>query len=115
MSKTHNAGLKPVDLHVLLALRRGARHGYGLIEDLAEQSEGRLRIAPGSLYAALQRLLDWAWIVECSVSDKQSGGPPRRSYQLSRAGERVLAIELDRLRRLVALGDRRLEPSRGRT
>ncbi|HVS64247.1 MAG TPA: PadR family transcriptional regulator [Thermoanaerobaculia bacterium] len=96
------AALKPVDLHVLLALRAGDRHGYGLVQDLEEQSAGRLRLAPASLYTVLQRLLDWGWIEEADVPLVASAGPPRRLYRLTGAGAAALGAETERLRDLLA-------------
>ena len=99
------AALKPVDLHVLLALRAGDRHGYGLVQDLEEQSAGRLRLAPASLYTVLQRLLDWGWIEEAdtaSAGPAASAGPPRRLYRLTGTGVAVLEAETERLRDLLA-------------
>ncbi|HVS16434.1 MAG TPA: PadR family transcriptional regulator [Thermoanaerobaculia bacterium] len=101
-SAATSAALKPVDLHVLLALRAGDRHGYGLVQDLEEQSGGRLRLAPASLYTVLQRLLDWDWIEEADTETTTSGGPPRRVYRLTDAGSAALDSETERLRDLLA-------------
>jgi DNA-binding PadR family transcriptional regulator len=101
--------LKPVDLHVLLALRSGSRHGYGLVQDLERQSDGRLRLAPASLYTVLQRLLDWGWIAEDDgAATGDSGGPPRRTYRLTDPGAAALEAETERLRDLLSRLD---EPS----
>jgi len=108
--------VKPVDLYVLLALRGGARHGYGLVRDVEEQSGGRLRLAPASLYNVLQRLLDWGWIEEDADEESEdpsfSGGPPRRAYLLSELGHSVLDAERVRLREVLGLLDSRPDGTR---
>ena len=50
--------LKPADLHILLALSKSPRHGYGLMQDVETESSGEVRLELGSLYRLLARLLD---------------------------------------------------------
>ena len=50
--------LKPTDLHILLALVDGSRHGYGIMKDVERESAGDLRLKIGSLYRLLSRRLD---------------------------------------------------------
>lgn len=94
--------LKPVDLLVLMTLSRGERHGYGIVADIAEQTEGRIRLVPGNLYAVLQRLEGVGLLTESprrpapDLDDRR-----RRYYGITPFGRRVLAAEAERLRRLV--------------
>lgn len=94
--------LKPIDLLVLMTLSRGERHGYGIVRDIAEQTEDRIRLVPGNLYAVLQRLESVGLLAESSkrpapdLDDRR-----RRYYAITPFGHRVLAAEAERLRRLV--------------
>jgi DNA-binding PadR family transcriptional regulator len=94
--------LKPVDLLVLMTLSRGTRHGYGIVTDIADQTEGRIRLVPGNLYAVLQRLEGIGLLTESArrpapdLDDRR-----RRYYAITPFGRRVLAAEAERLRRLV--------------
>jgi DNA-binding PadR family transcriptional regulator len=95
--------LKPVVFQVLLSLVDGERHGYGIVQDIAERSSARLQIEPGNLYRTLRFMLDEALIEE---SDRRP--PPgedderRRYYRITRFGARVAAAEAARLAELVA-------------
>jgi DNA-binding PadR family transcriptional regulator len=42
--------------HILVALAEGERHGYSIMQDLDTRTGGKLRVGPGTLYAALKRL-----------------------------------------------------------
>ncbi|HEU4628406.1 MAG TPA: PadR family transcriptional regulator [Gemmatimonadaceae bacterium] len=95
--------LKTDVLLLLLALRDGERHGYALLREVAERSEGTVRLQTGALYRRLERLLDDGLVEE---SDRrpapEADDERRRYYRLSPLGAAVLAAELDRLGRLVA-------------
>jgi len=88
----------PAALHILMVLAEGERHGYGIKQALENQTEGRLRLGPGTLYEALYRLADTGWIEE--VED--SGAPQRRRvYRITAAGRRALRAELAQLETIV--------------
>ena len=95
--------LKPVVFQVLLSLVDGERHGYGIVQDIAERSSARLQIEPGNLYRTLRFMLDEDLIVE---SDRRP--PPgedderRRYYRITKLGARVASAEASRLAELVA-------------
>ena len=54
----HFLPLSPAALHILLALASEDRHGYGIMREIARQSDGRYKLGPGTLYDNLQKLLD---------------------------------------------------------
>ena len=56
--------LAPATLHILLALAGEDLHGYGIMQEVARQSDGRYRLGPGTLYDNLQKLLDAALVEE---------------------------------------------------
>ena len=94
--------LKPVELQLLLALAEQERHGYGLVQAIAEGTDGLVRLEPGNLYRVIRRLLDRGLVAESErrpahdLEDER-----RRYYRLTPLGGRVLAAEVRRLRALV--------------
>lgn len=97
----HFLPLKPVDLELLLALADQALHGYGLVQAISEHTGGLLVLDPGNLYRVIKRLLADGLIAEADP-EATDAGERRRYYRITGLGGRVLAMELDRLRRLVA-------------
>lgn len=95
--------LKSHEFHVLVALADEPLHGYEMAQRMDEDSEGRVQMMPGNLYAILQRLGDEGLIQPLASSPR---GPDddsrRRYYELTPAGRRVLASEGLRLERLAA-------------
>lgn len=92
--------LKPVDLELLLALADEDLHGYGLVQAISEHTNGLVVLDPGNLYRVVKRLLADGLIGE-SDRASQVEGERRKNYRITPLGGRVLAMELDRLRRLV--------------
>ena len=88
-------------MYLLLALLDGENHGYALMRLVDEQSQGAVRMGPGTLYGTLNRLLLDGLIVETTEDSDRSGHERRRYYRLTHDGDRVARIELDRLRTLV--------------
>ena len=96
----HFLPLKPVDLELLLALADGDLHGYGLVQAISEHTDGLLVLDPGNLYRVIKRLLAEGLITESDRSTTDAG-ERRKYYRITPLGGRVLAQEIDRLRRLV--------------
>src|SRR5246127_4204765 len=92
--------LSPATLHILLSLAGEDLHGYGIMREVARQSEGRYKLGPGTLYDNLQKLLDQG-IVEERSARSPSDDPRRRYYRLSRFGRGLLATEIARLEGVV--------------
>jgi DNA-binding PadR family transcriptional regulator len=94
--------LTPQQFHILLALTDGRRHGYGIIGDVAERTDGALRLGTGTLYTALARL-DALGLVQESASRPAADDDDerRRYYQLTPSGRAVLSAETERLEALV--------------
>ena len=84
---------------VLLSLADGPLHGYGIKKAVAERTNGKVNLGPGTLYEAVQRLERSKWIREVPPPKDQpaSGGPPRRFYELTATGRRTLASELQQM------------------
>jgi len=93
--------LKPVDLEILLALADGDQHGYGLVQAVASHTNQLIVLDPGNLYRVIKRLLEAGLVAESGRRAINGPDERRRYYCITPMGERVLAAELDRLRRLV--------------
>ena len=94
--------LKPLELQLLLALAEQELHGYGLVQAIAEQTDGVVALEPGNLYRVIKRLLADGLVAE---SDRRAApgadGERRRYYRITALGQRVLAAELRRLQALM--------------
>jgi DNA-binding PadR family transcriptional regulator len=90
-------------IHILLALADGARHGYAIKQAVEERSEGEIRLGPGTLYEAVQRLEEAGYIEERDPAEDPENGQAaqRRYYRLTSEGWSVLRTELRHLARLV--------------
>jgi DNA-binding PadR family transcriptional regulator len=99
--------LPAATFHILIALTDADRHGYGIMQEVAQRTGGRTRLNPGTLYTTIQRLLDKGLIVELSERpDPEGDDERRRYYRLTPAGRRLAQLELSRLAEMVALGRR---------
>ena len=103
--------LSPAVLHILIALAGEDRHGYGIMQEVARQSDDQYKLGPGTLYDNLQRLLDQGLVSE---SSKRSDDPRRRYYRLTAAGRKVLGTEIDRLENIFRTAKSQLRPIRGK-
>ena len=100
-------GRKPLSLpviYMLLALADGDRHGYAIKQDVERRTDGAIRLGPGTLYEAIQRLEDGGLIAEtASPAEAPANGQEaqRRYYSLTEQGWTALRAELRQLGRLV--------------
>jgi DNA-binding PadR family transcriptional regulator len=97
--------LKHSTYQVLLALGDGeSMHGYAIMQAVSEMTNGSETILPGTLYAALARMVDEGLVEEREVrSEDASGGPPRRYYRRTAFGRAVARAESERLRALLEI------------
>ena len=86
--------------YILLAARKPV-HGYGIIQEVAEMTGGRVSLGPGTLYGAINALLDRGWIVLYSA---EMGSRKKKEYVITDQGRAAFAVELRRLRELVSNG-----------
>ena len=99
--------LPSATFHILVALSDADRHGYGIMQEVAQRTGGRTKLNPGTLYTTIQRLLEKGLIVELHERrDPEEDDERRRYYRLTPAGRHVAQLELARLTELVALGHR---------
>ena len=100
--------LTPAVYQILIALAGGERHGYAIMKDVLETTDGAVRMGPGTLYGTLKRMLDSGLIVEAGEhQDPDPGDERRRYYKLTAVGARVASTETDRMARIVRAATRR--------
>ena len=91
-------------LHIMLALSDGPRHGYAIKQAVEQRTDGEIRLGPGTLYEAIQRLEDAGLIAETSPDDEErvdGQKAQRRYYELTERGWVSLRNELKSLGRLI--------------
>lgn len=108
--------LSPRVFQILISLADGPLHGYAVIQDVEERTEGEIRLTASTLYDALTRLVDQQWIEEVPApADADSHDSRRRYYRLSELGREVARREALRLERVLeSAREKRLLPRRAR-
>jgi len=90
--------LTPPVFHILLALADEERHGYGIMQDVARQTDGALQLGPGTLYGCLKRMLAAGLVEESEARpDTELDDERRRYYRMTAFGRRVARVEAQRL------------------
>ena len=98
----HLLPLKQATYQILLALGDEPMHGYAIMQAVGALTGGRESILPGTLYAALARMVDERLVEESPARDDDpSGGPPRKYYKRTKFGRAVARAESERLRALL--------------
>ena len=96
--------LSPQVFHILVALAERDQHGYGIMQDVAERTSGRLRLSAGTLYGSIKRLLEQGLVVELRERERPREGdddPRRRYYRLTPLGRKVARAEAARMAELL--------------
>jgi len=94
--------LTPAVFHILVALADGEAHGYAIMQEVSARSRGSVRLGAGTLYGAINRLLQDGLILESEERpDPAMDDSRRRYYRLTDFGGRVLAAETKRMADLV--------------
>jgi DNA-binding PadR family transcriptional regulator len=94
--------LKPHWFHVMLSLADREQHGYGIMQEVLDRTDGKVRLWPATLYGTLKRLIDEELIEESGDRPAEElDDARRRYYRLTKRGRRVLAAEGERLEDLV--------------
>ena len=92
--------MAPAVFQILIALADQPLHGYGIMLDIAERSDGKVKLSPGTLYGSIKQMLEDAWIEEVSgrgtVDDDR-----RRYYRLTREGREAARQEMARMSALL--------------
>ena len=86
--------------YILLSLEKPL-HGYGIMQNAEKLSNGRVRLAAGTLYGAINTLLEKGWI----ISVPGENGDRKKEYVITESGKAAVLAELERLRELVKNGE----------
>jgi DNA-binding PadR family transcriptional regulator len=95
-----SVAMRDATFHILVALAREERHGYGIIQRVTELTDGTVRLGPGTLYSALDRLTAEGQVV--ATRTETVGGRERRYYRLTDTGRGTLTAEVARRAALVS-------------
>lgn len=94
--------LAPAALHIVLSLNRGERHGYAIMRDVEQLSDGVITMGPGTLYGTIKKLASQGLIEQTETRlDPELDDQRRKYYRLTGLGEAVCAAEIQRLANLV--------------
>ena len=93
--------LKPIWLHLLLAMASGHCHGYAMRKDVERRTGGRVKIWPATLYRGLSGLVDQGLVEEDPDASVGETDRERRFYRITQRGREALAAEMTRLEALV--------------
>ena len=95
--------MTPAVYQILLSLADGDRHGYGIMQEVDQRTDGEIRLGPGTLYRTIKRLRKGGLIEALEVSEsKGEDDDRRRFYRITDSGRKMLQHEAHRLARLVA-------------
>ena len=94
--------LPQISFSILMALSLKPRHGYEIMQQVDEDSLGKIKLGPGSLYSAVKQLKEDNFIEEVPDSD-----PRRRYYRLSKKGWKRLNAELEYFDKTVEIAKQR--------
>src|SRR4051812_24514104 len=95
--------LPPAVLHILIALGEGEKHGYAVMQEVAQRTDGQVRMSPGTLYGSIRKMLDDGLVEESfrRAAGARDGDERRRYYRLTRFGRAIAAAEAERLTALL--------------
>lgn len=86
---------------ILLSLAPGPKHGYAILKEVESLSEGRVKLSTGTLYGAIERLLEQDWIRRVEDPLPNDTNRQRKAYELTELGHKILNTEIERLQKLV--------------
>lgn len=87
--------------HILLSLFDRPRHGYGILLEVEQRTEGAMTLGTGTLYSVIKRLREQEWIEEAEVDATESSDSRRKHYRLTETGRLVVTREAERLASMV--------------
>jgi DNA-binding PadR family transcriptional regulator len=82
---------------ILLSLAGGELHGYAIMREVEQQTSGRMRLGPGTLYGSIQTLLEGGLIEEVTLDSGEASTERRRYYRLTSLGRDRARTEAERL------------------
>ena len=98
-----NLPLREPTFLILLSLSPGPKHGYAILKEVDSLSEGRVKLSTGTLYGAIERLLDQGWIRRVEDPIPNGTNRERKAYDITELGRKMLNAEIARLQKLVSV------------
>src|SRR5688572_17797945 len=86
--------LPPATFHILLSVLNGERHGYAIIQDVEERTDGDLRMSAGTLYRSVARMVEQGLIAEVARRRSMADDERRRYYRITPFGTSVARAEM---------------------
>ena len=83
--------------YILLALKK-PNHGYGIIQDIQHMTDGRLVLGAGTLYGAINTMLDKGWI---KLYSEETASRKKKEYMITDIGKEMVKFETERLEELI--------------
>jgi DNA-binding PadR family transcriptional regulator len=93
--------LREPTFYIMLSISPGPKHGYAILKEAERLSEGRVKLSTGTLYGAIKRLLDRAWIRRVEDPQPNRTNRERKAYELTELGQRALNAEIVRLEKMI--------------
>ena len=103
-----NLPLREPTFLILLSLAPGPRHGYAILKEVESLSDSRVKMSTGTLYGAIERLLDLGWIYRVDDPLPTESNRKRKAYELTELGHMVLSAEIARMQKLVSVAQSRM-------
>ncbi len=101
-STDEGSTLTPLMFQILVALSESDRHGYAILQQIEERTQGAFRVGAGTLYRAIKQLVDAGLMAEV---DADGGHRQRRNYRLTDAGRDRAAVDARVFREIAAWAD----------
>lgn len=93
--------MAPAVFHILIALADQPLHGYGIMLDIVERSQGRVKLSPGTLYGSIKQMLEDGYIEEMTGRSVAADAERRRYYRLTKDGREAARQEMARMSALL--------------
>lgn len=106
-----NSPLTEATFFILLSLSPSPKHGYAIMKEVRELSNGRIKFSTGTLYGAIRRLLEQGWIERVADPEPNPTDRERKAYTLTDKGRKVVNAEVERLKSLLNTAEQRTSES----
>jgi len=111
MKSNPTSPLTEATFFILLSLSPSPKHGYAIMKEVKELSNGRIKFSTGTLYGAIRRLLEQGWIKRVADPEPNPTDRERKAYTLTDKGRKVVNAEVERLRSLLAIAEQHISES----
>ena len=105
------APLTEATFFILMSLAPIPKHGYAIMKEVKELSDGRIKFSTGTLYGAIRRLLEQGWIKRVDDPEPNPTDRERKAYSLTDKGWKVVNAEVERLRSLLSTAEQQIPES----